>query len=165
MNDEDSRYFRQFLKEYQGESDRGAALVGAAQVDKQLADLLRSFLLPIRQTNELLEGNNAPLGTFSARITAAYCLGLITDLEHNELHLIRKVRNEFAHHTHGLTFESEKVASLCANFSDRFPPGPDHPVSTPRHMFINGVMFVSLGLWNRPHSASEIKVEKREWKY
>ena len=115
MREEDLEYFSGFLKEFQAETDRGAALVGAALLDKQLHDLLRSHLLDKKESLELLEGGSAPLGTFSARIKASYCLGLITDLEHRELQLIRKVRNEFAHQTHGLTFQNEKIASLCGN--------------------------------------------------
>jgi len=166
MTPEDLKYFSEFLAEYQGETDRGAALVGAAQLAQQLVDLLKRHFLDAKETAELLEGASAPLGTFSSRILAAFCLGLISDQELRELQLIRKIRNEFAHQTHGLAFEDQKVASLCANLSDRMPDAVEHGITmTPRLRFVNAVICTSLGLWNRPHYASKFKVEQRSWPY
>lgn len=108
MREEDANYFSEFLKEFQAETDRGAALVGAALIDDRLERLLRSHFLEAKESSELLNGANAPLGNFSARIKAAYCLGLITDLECHECDVIRRVRNEFAHKLHGLTFQRSK---------------------------------------------------------
>lgn len=166
MREEDLEYFSGFLKEFQAETDRGAALVGAALLDKQLHDLLRSHLLDKKESLELLEGGSAPLGTFSARIKASYCLGLITDLEHRELQLIRKVRNEFAHQTHGLTFQNEKIASLCGNLLDRMPDAKENGIERPiRAKFIDSVLFTSLALWYRPQYAAGVKAKQRQWPY
>jgi hypothetical protein len=48
VRDEDVEYFSQFLGEFQGETDRGAALVGAALIDERLHRLLESILLRAR---------------------------------------------------------------------------------------------------------------------
>ena len=166
MRPEDLEYFSDFLKEFQDETDRGAALVGAALLDKQLFDLLRSHFLDKKESVELLEGGSAPLGTFSARIKASYCLGLISDLEHGELQLIRKVRNEFAHQTHGLIFQNEKVISLCGNLRDRMPDAKEKGIErTTRAKFIDAVLFTSLALWYRPQHAAEFKARQRQWPY
>lgn len=166
MREEDLEYFSGFLKEFQAETDRGAALVGVALLDKQLHDLLRSHLLDKKESLELLEGGSAPLGTFSARIKASYCLGLLTDLEHRELQLIRKVRNEFAHQTHGLTFQNEKIASLCGNLLDRMPDAKENGIERPiRVKFIDSVLFTSLALWYRPQHAAGVKAKQRQWPY
>ena len=37
MREEDIKYFSEFLAEFQKETDRGAALVGAALIDTRLA--------------------------------------------------------------------------------------------------------------------------------
>ncbi len=162
----DFDYFSGFLKEFQGETDRGAALVGAALLDQQLLDLLKSHLLNKKESAELLEGGTAPLGTFSSRIKACYCLGLITDLEHKELQLIRKIRNEFAHQTHGLTFQAEKIESLCGSLRDRMPDAKEKNIErTIRAKFIDAVIFSSLALWYRPQHAAKFKAEQREWTY
>jgi hypothetical protein len=45
VRDEDVKRFNEFLSEFQNESDRGAALVGAAMIDTTLADTLASFMV------------------------------------------------------------------------------------------------------------------------
>jgi len=166
MNQEEQEYLNSFLKEMQDETDRGAALVGAALLDKQLLEVLTSHLLNKKQSKELLVGGTAPIGTFSARIKTCYCLGLITDLEHSQLQLIRKVRNEFAHHVHGLSFENEKIKSYCNNFRDRMPDAKEKGIArSSRAVFLDSVLFTSLALWYRPQYASKYKAEQREWPY
>jgi mannitol operon repressor len=166
VHPEDLEYFSGFLKEFQGETDRGAALVGAALLDKQLFNLLKSHFLDKKESLELIDGGTAPLGTFSARIKACYCLGLITDSEHSEIQLVRKVRNEFAHQTHGLTFENEKVKSLCGNLRNRMPDSEEKTVEASlRTKFIHAVIFISLALWYRPQHASKLKAIQRQWPY
>jgi hypothetical protein len=58
--------FKSFLKEFQSETDRGAALVGASLIDQKLLDTLRAFLVEGKLTESLLEGGSAPVGTFSS---------------------------------------------------------------------------------------------------
>jgi len=162
----DLDYFSGFLKEFQNETDRGAALVGAALLDKQLLELLKSHLLENKESTELLEGGSAPLGTFSSRIKACYCLGLLTEQEHRELQLVRKIRNEFAHQTHGLTFQEEKIVSLCGHLHDRMPDAKEKGIErTIRAKFIDAVIFTSLALWYRPQHAKQFKAQERAWPY
>lgn len=85
----------EFLHEFNKESDRGAVLNAAAVLDDWLAKVLQSFLADNKSSKELLEGFNAPLGTFSAKAAAAHALGLIQDNEYKEITIIRKIRNEF----------------------------------------------------------------------
>jgi mannitol operon repressor len=70
MDEMSLKYFSGFLAEFQKESDRGAALVGAALPDTRLERLLLSHMVPGKVANDLLLGGNAPLGTFSSRISA-----------------------------------------------------------------------------------------------
>ena len=91
MTPEDLKYFSGFLSEFQGETDRGAALVGAALIDSRLERLLCSHLAVEELATELITTNNAPLGTFSARIKMTYALGLITEIEFKEAEIIRRV--------------------------------------------------------------------------
>ena len=85
----------EFLKEFNKESDRGAVLIASAVLDEWLSEILLSFLSDTKSSKDLIEGFNAPLGTFSARVCAAYSLGLIQDNEFREITIIRKIRNEF----------------------------------------------------------------------
>jgi hypothetical protein len=97
------------------ESDRGVAVVGAAYLDESLAVLLKSFLIDDeKQVNELLgAGQFAPLGTFSARTKAAYCLGLIAKNEYEDLNSIRGVRNDFAHQRTDMSFTHTSLEQKC----------------------------------------------------
>ena len=166
MDEADIAYMSEFLKEFQEETDRGAALVGAALLDQQLLKILKSHFLDKKESLDLLEGGSAPLGTFSSRIKACYCLGLISELEHKELQLIRKIRNEFAHQTHGLESQTEKVASLCKNLFDRMPDAAERGIKrSVRHKFIDAVNFTSLALFYRPSYVEQFKAQQRKWPY
>jgi DNA-binding MltR family transcriptional regulator len=94
------------------ETDRGAALVGVAFLDELLERLLKSRMLEGKTTEGLFEGSN-PLASFSARIDTAYSLGWIGPETHRELHLMRKIRNEFAHVHTPVTFASDAIQNRC----------------------------------------------------
>jgi DNA-binding MltR family transcriptional regulator len=82
-------------------SDRAAAIVGAAALDVHLERLLSAFMVDdMQEVNNLVASDNpgAPLGSFSARTRACYCLGLITRTAFDDLNRIRQIRNIFAHH-------------------------------------------------------------------
>lgn len=102
-----------FSAEFSKESDRGAVLVAASHLDERLKSLIRVFLRDTNSAAKLLDGFNAPLGTFSARVSAAHALSLIEDHEFKEITLIRKIRNEFGHKWRNIGFETEKIKSLC----------------------------------------------------
>lgn len=102
-----------FLHEFNKESDRGAALVAASMLDERLKEILESFFTSSKASQDLLSGFNAPLGTFSSRVSAAFALGLIQENEFKEITLIRKIRNEFGHGWEPLSFDSSSVANLC----------------------------------------------------
>lgn len=164
MTDEDIKYFSEFLREFQKETDRGAALVGAALIDSRIERILLSHLANDGIAQDLLNGGNAPLGSFSSRLKLAYGLGLITELEYKECDIIRRIRNEFAHQVHGLTFTAPKLTDLARNLRAN-TPGGDRFKGDPRQLFINSVIMVSLSFWYRPEYAREIHSTPRQWKY
>jgi mannitol operon repressor len=79
VRDEDVKRFNEFLSEFQNESDRGAALVGAAMIDTTLADTLESFMVRGKIADKLLNGATAPLQSLAARINVNFALGLINE--------------------------------------------------------------------------------------
>jgi len=103
----------EFFHEFAGESDRAAAVLSAAYLDELLKNLIANFLVDDKKAVEKLldskKAPHAPLSTFSARITAAYCLGLIDEVQYNDLNTIRQIRNHFAHSLHGLNFNSVTI--------------------------------------------------------
>jgi DNA-binding MltR family transcriptional regulator len=89
--------FWPYLDLLNAESDRGKVLISSGFLEEQLKQILLSFMLKEKQATEFVGGGNAPLGTFSARITACYLLGLISGDESDDLHHFRHIRNAFAH--------------------------------------------------------------------
>ena len=89
--------FKEFADEFKVESDRAAVILGAAKLDLSLRQLLERFLLPVATgRDELLDGE-AALSSFNTRINAVQRLGLIDASFAWALHLVRRIRNEFAH--------------------------------------------------------------------
>lgn len=118
------------------ESDRGCALMATAYLDEQLEQLIRAKLIDdTKVVNGIFEGQGA-LTTFSSRIDIAYLLGLIPKNAQRDLHLVRKIRNEFAHLSENVTFEKPEIASRC---KELYFNGMSGSVS-PRSMFTRAMM-------------------------
>lgn len=95
-----------FIDEFKNESDRATVILAAAKMDSLLAQLLDRYFLPYTgNRDELLEGDS-PLSTFSARINTCCRLGLIGQNFAKTLHLVRRIRNAFAHEVVGISLES-----------------------------------------------------------
>ncbi|TWU51158.1 hypothetical protein [Rubripirellula reticaptiva] len=90
--------FRDFFAFYANEPPRSAAILVPAKLDALLRDSIERRLIPADNPKDdpLLSSDRA-LGTFSSRIEIAYRLGLIDSQFKSALHLLRKIRNEFAH--------------------------------------------------------------------
>lgn len=159
---EDVKYFSEFLREFQDETDRGAALVGASLIETRLERLLCSHLAERKIADDLVTSGNAPLGTLSARAKICFCLGLITELEFQEVNIIRRVRNEFAHGVHGISFSTQMIDDLCNNLKASTPDGARFN-GNPRQLFVNSVVLLSMALWYRPEHAADIKAKARSW--
>ena len=123
MRKENLKYFSELLKEFQEESDRGAALVGGALIDSRLKRILISHLINSKIIKELFGGANAPLGSLSSRIKLCFCLGLITELEYKEVNYIRKIRNGFARQEYGLKFSDSPVCDYTSHLRANTPDG------------------------------------------
>jgi DNA-binding MltR family transcriptional regulator len=102
--------FSAFIRMLGHESERGSVIVGVALMDEALESLLKKKLVPSpEKSDELFKGPYAPLDNFSAKIDLAYRLGLIGLNQRSTLHIMRKLRNDFAHSSSQLNFQSEQV--------------------------------------------------------
>jgi hypothetical protein len=153
--------FSDFLPEFNKETERGAALAAAAFLDDLLQQTLAAFLIEGETTSKLLNGFNAPLSSFAARIAAAHALGLISDDERAECELIRKVRNEFAHKVK-TSFEDERIRGLCAGLKYSVKPVAPETIA-PRGQFSTSAVSLILTLTNRPNYVKEKKLSYRRW--
>lgn len=152
-----------FVEELKRESDRGLPLVGAALIDEKLLETLQSFFVEGKSSKKLLTEGNAALGTFSSRVEACYALGLIDEFEYQEISLIRKVRNEFAHAKHGLSFQTEKIKGFCSSLKSDLPEGSGYPVNDPRFRFTNAIVCVVLRFYYRPAWVEKERRELKSW--
>lgn len=152
-----------FVDELRKETDRGLSLVGAALIDDKLQETIQSFCVENRSVRRLLTDGNAPLGTFSSRIEVCYALGLIDEFEYQEIGLIRKVRNEFAHAKHGTNFQSSKIIGLCSSLKSDLPEGANYSVSDPRFRFTNAVVSLVLRLYYRPDYVEKERRQPKMW--
>jgi DNA-binding MltR family transcriptional regulator len=119
------------------ETDRGCALMAAEYLSAQLAELLQAhFVDDAKACKAALEDANGPVSTFSSRIEFTYLLGFIGPVARRELHLIRKIRNEFAHEYKPLAFENEAIAARCRELR-AYTMFPD---PSPRANFVRTVM-------------------------
>lgn len=104
---------REFSALFQEEgNERAAAIVGGAFLDTLLEHILRYFLVDDEKEVERLLEPEQPLGTYGARIRVLYCLGLIGKIVRDDLRLVGKIRNRFAHHVN-VSFEDEPIRSWC----------------------------------------------------
>jgi hypothetical protein len=99
-----------------------AAILGMALVENPLDELLRNAMgRKDDRTWETLTDDKGPLDTVFRKITLGYGLGLY-DFEFSEnLHIVRRIRNTFAHARRPLEFDNELIV---AEFGKIKPPDP-----------------------------------------
>jgi hypothetical protein len=102
--------FEQIFAEFRNETDRAVVILAAAMLDEQLRELLAARLVPNTSGDDtFLDGDNAPLSAFSSRINGCHRIGLISAMLARDMHLVRKVRNDFAHLPKICSFEEQSV--------------------------------------------------------
>jgi hypothetical protein len=105
------------------ESERGAALAGAAWVEGSLLGNIRSALLDRGSTDEsivsaidALLGEEAIAGSFFAKIRFAYCMRGIGPAARGDLQIIQAIRDEFVRRRSDLTFQEDSISQHCGLF-------------------------------------------------
>jgi len=101
------------------------------------------------------------LGTFSARVEACYALGLITEDEHNDVSLIRRIRNDFAHHI-DTSFETPSVVSRCGQLKMKAEDYGEVKVGA-SGQFQTAAIAVISNLINRPDYVSKDRRVTATW--
>lgn len=149
------------------ESPRGQVLISMGFLEQQLRDILLAFMLDVPQAQNLIESNNAPLGTLSARITACYALGLVSDDEHHDLNQLRKIRNDFAHDIH-TSFETQSVVDRCATLRlkahDYDNETSGKVIVAPAGQFQTASVALIMNFINRAHYVRADKRTVKRWK-
>lgn len=139
------------------ETDRGCALMAAEYISNELGELLRAYFVEDEKAcDSMLESPNGALSTLSARIELAYLLGLIGPIACRELHLVRKIRNEFAHAYKPLMFSGTEIAGKCRELRAHCI----RPGDSPRANFVRSVMGLLAVLHGRLRSVTYASVSK-----
>jgi hypothetical protein len=98
------------------------AIWAAATLDDTLGSLLAIYMSNLsNRLREKLFTGYGPLSSFSAKIDIAYSLNLITANLRRDLHIFREIRNEFAHSTVMLHFQTDEMETFLTKFSDYDP--------------------------------------------
>ena len=104
---------RFFIDQTRGKSDRAIAIEAIVLLDMHLIQLLQAFMIrDPAEVSELL-GEEHPLGSLSARIRAAYCLGLISLEERDDLWTLKNIWEYFIHQMEDLSLAHEPLSGWC----------------------------------------------------
>lgn len=103
--------------EFARANDRAAAVVAAAFLDEAVRGVLEVIMLPLGKDDPDLFSPSQSLGSFMARANLAYRLGLIDRSEWSRLGKVAKIRNEFAHITEDVSFETPRIKDRCLALS------------------------------------------------
>lgn len=153
------------FQEFKKESDRAAVIMVAALIDEALTALLKNYFVSITSADDgLFENPTSPLSTFSAKIDICYRMGLISVKLSQDIHLIRKIRNSFAHDIYGCNFESwsvkTKIDMLRKNLSGL---EQDEEGSRDKFLYCSGWILWCLN--SLANEVKKLKVCNDEWLY
>ena len=101
---------------FDGESDRGAAVLAVARFEDRLQKAIESRDETFKDSRGL---------RFGLKIEIAYALGLYDQKIRDGLCTVANIRNEFAHSPEPMEFDHEKVAAKCRELNARTVQSPD----------------------------------------
>jgi DNA-binding MltR family transcriptional regulator len=112
LGKEEAKRCRTLAETLMKESDRGCAIFGAALLHDDLERLLKAFCrqdaFTVKNVIAPMFRGYSPLATFSARIDLAFALCLISRQTYATLHIVRKLRNDFAHESGQIDFQDAR---------------------------------------------------------
>lgn len=167
-------WFDFLLNEFKHETDRAAVVLTVSLFDNSLSILLKKTLVPNHNNDdELFEGSIAPLSSFSSKIHMTYRLGLISVQFSRDLHLIRKIRNEFAHNVYNGKLDDGSVKNLLTTLvhsSDIIKNSPDarsthEGGSRGDFLMIASLMLYHLNCLIEDNANEKLKTPEQEWIY
>lgn len=99
------------------EPDLPCILISTSFLDQCLTSLIERFFIKSSTAKNMLDPGRGVLGSFSSRADLCYCLDLISKSLYQNLKIIGKIRNRFAHSYLSLTFDDAKICKLCEEIS------------------------------------------------
>ncbi len=93
----DGREISAFVATLASEGERVAVIISAARIDYVLEGILKGLMVPHTGPSDPLFDSERLLGSFSAKISLSYRIGLIDSELEAAITIIRKIRNDFSH--------------------------------------------------------------------
>lgn len=114
-------WWHKYMDMFEKESDRACVILTVSFVDELLTLCLRTKLVADHSaTDSLFDGARAPFSTFSSKIDLSFRLGIVSNRLAKDLHLIRKIRNDFAHNIEGCDFADTRVHNRVSELRRSF---------------------------------------------
>ena len=152
--------------EFEDESDRAAVILVASLMDEALLSLLNTYFVPIAQSQDpLFDNATAPLSTFSAKIDTAHRVGLLSVNLCRDIHLVRKIRNSFAHDIHGCSFSNGSVRSRIDELYKSVVGLDQEDDADPRRKFLYIACGILWSLNNKINQLEKLNPPELEYLY
>lgn len=149
------------MKLLQSESPRGQVLLAAALLEELLGRVLLAFFRETKSAQTLVSEGRAALGTLSSRIDSCHALGLTSDDEHHNAHLIRGIRNKFAHKFY-TDFQQQSIKDACENFkTDSHAKDIDEPSAHQKFLFAATMLLLHMS--HRPIQVIKQRRRDARW--
>jgi hypothetical protein len=99
------------------DSDRAVAIVVGSMMEVRLQRAMLSKLHRDEKIEKRLYHASGPLGSFSAKIDLAFQIGLLSKDAHDDLVILKNIRNDFAHDLSIVDFRSQTVSNKAIHFA------------------------------------------------
>jgi DNA-binding MltR family transcriptional regulator len=136
------------MAEIEQQTDRGAAIIGAAYVDLVLREAITARMLSVPDVITLLFENRGPLQDFGARIQIGVALGVYGRRAYKDLCIIKDIRNAFAHSAEAMDFTRVDVARLCTSlwYPEKIQYHNRPKPTTPKELYVRAIELLTDGL-------------------
>jgi hypothetical protein len=114
----DAERDRNTINAIEAHDDRSAAILAAAYLEDRLMSTIEARLVPDAKIRKKFFTGMGPLASFSAKIDLAYLMGTFDQKIAGMLHVIRQIRNEFAHNLEALSFNTPQIIEFCKRLFD-----------------------------------------------
>jgi hypothetical protein len=108
-----------FISELYNQSDRGAAILAVAILEDQLESVIHKRIVDI---DTKIRNNLFGRRSFAAKIDIGLALGLYDAKTYHMLHLIREIRNPFAHSMAKVAFDDPTIKQIIRNRASKVDP-------------------------------------------
>lgn len=154
MKDRTEEELKAIFDEISTQTDRGAAIVAAAILEEYLTIALKNrLILTVRLEERIFSIDRKGFASeFGSKIDLALCCGLIRQDVFDDLRLIAKIRNRFAHHVTPLKFSEPSIKEWCDTIKMV-------DADEPRHRYVTACGFLC-GLFGAKAVSPNLRIKR-----